>query len=100
MRGKDGDHALEAEDRAVDVRLFQDDAGVADAIARRKIVRAVDDDVVVLDQVQHVGAVHDGLVLDDLGVGVEITQALGGGLHFVLADAADPEEDLALKVGR
>ena len=38
-------------------------------------------------------------MLDDFDVGIEIAQALGGGLDLVLADAADAEQDLALEVG-
>src|SRR5262249_40681767 len=46
--------ALEAEDAAVRVRLAEQDARVIDEIPRRKIVRAVEDDVVRSKEIQRV----------------------------------------------
>ncbi len=54
--GEDAGLALESEDGAVDVGLAQQDAGVVDQIAGGEVVRAVGDDVVVLENVEGVGA--------------------------------------------
>ena len=47
MRREDAGLALEPEDRAVNVGLFEQDAGVVGEVAGGKIVRAIDDDVVL-----------------------------------------------------
>ena len=78
--------------------FFSDHAGVVHAVAGGEVVGAVDDDVVVLDQVEHVFAVDDGLVLDELEIGVEVLEPPGGGFDLGLADVFDAEEDLALEV--
>jgi len=98
VRGEDGEHSLEAEDRAVDVGLFEDDAGIVDAVAGGEVVGAVDDDVVVFDQIEDVGAVDDGFEFDDVDVGVEVLEAFGGGFYFVFADGGHAEENLALEI--
>ena len=46
--------AFEAEDAAVDVRLPQQHAGVVDEVARGEVVGAVEDDVVVAEDVERV----------------------------------------------
>src|SRR5262245_19324035 len=46
---EDRRHALELEDRAVDVGLAGEIAGVVDEVARVEVVRSVDDQVVVLN---------------------------------------------------
>ena len=100
MRREDRNHAFEAEDAAVDIGFFEDHAGVVDAVARGKIIGAVDDDVVVPDQIEHIGGIHDRFVLDDLHVGIQIAQSFCGRLHFFFADVADAEENLPLKIRR
>ena len=47
---------FEAENRAVHIRLAEQHAGIVHQIARREIVRAVDDDVVVLEKIERVFA--------------------------------------------
>ena len=54
--GKDAGLAFEAENRAVDVRLAGEHAGVVDQIARGEIVGAVDDDVEVAKDFERVVA--------------------------------------------
>ena len=80
--------------------FFAMHAGVVHAVAGGEIVGAVDDDVVVLDQVQHVFAVDDGAMLDEVEIGVEILEPPGGGFDLGLADVLDAEENLPLKVAR
>ena len=52
---------LEAEDAAVDVRLAEQGARVVDQVAGREVVGAVGDDVVVLENLERVGAGTCGL---------------------------------------
>ena len=63
---------LEAVDAAVDHRLAQLQRRVVDQVARREVVRAVDDDVVVLDDVEHVLGRQPRLVPDHLHVRVQL----------------------------
>ncbi len=56
LSGEDAGLAFEAEDRSVRVRLAQQHACVVHQIARGEVVRAVGDDVVVLQDVERVGA--------------------------------------------
>ena len=51
---KDRRLALKTEDRAIDIRLIEQDARVIDEIARRKIVRAIDDDVVIAEEIERI----------------------------------------------
>ena len=56
MRRKHAGLALKTENRAVNIRLFQQHAGVVGQVARREIVRAVHHDVVGADEVERVFA--------------------------------------------
>ena len=61
-----GDLSLEAEDRSVHIRFAEQNARVVDEIARREIVGAIDDDVVVFEEFERVAAVELHLVRFDL----------------------------------
>ena len=71
VRREDAGLAFEPENRAVDVRLLQQHAGVVGEVAGGEIVRAVHHDVVGADDVQGVLAGEAGVVKDDLDVRVE-----------------------------
>ena len=77
MRRKHRDHPFKPEDRSVHVRLLQHHAGIVHAISGGEVVGAVNDDVVGRDKVQHIAAVDDGFVLDQLDIRIEILQPLG-----------------------
>ena len=64
MRRKHAGLAFETENRAIDIRLFEQHAGVVGQIARREIIRAVHDDVVGPDDVERVFG-GDARVVDD-----------------------------------
>ncbi len=99
VRGEDGVEAFEAEDRAIDVDFFEENAGVVDEVAGGEIVGAVDDDVVGGDPLHGVFGGDAALVFDDFGVGVEGNELLLGGVEFGLSDVVGGVEDLALEVG-
>ena len=63
--------AFEAEDRAIDVRLLEQHAGVVGEVARREIVRAVHHDVVGADEVERVFAGDARVVEDDFDVRID-----------------------------
>src|SRR3972149_3083333 len=90
--------AVEEEYRTVDERLLEEDAGVVHQVARREVVGAVHDDVVLADDPQRVLRVQRLLVRDDLDVRVVGLQRLLGREHLRLADVLVLVEDLALQV--
>ena len=89
---------VEAEDRAPDVRLAQQDTGVVDEVARREVVGAVDDDVVVADDVEGVARVERHVVTDDLDVRVDAMDGGLGGLGLEPAQVGVRVDDLAVQV--
>ena len=74
--------------------------GVVQQVARREVVGAVDDHVVVADQVEHVVAVEADRVRHHVHVGVERLDRLLGRLHLRNADALVVVDHLALQVGQ
>src|SRR5438309_280230 len=95
---EDRRHALELEDRAVDVGLARQEARVVHQVARLEVVRAVDDQVVVAD---HLHDVVDGDARrqgDHVDVRVQGLQGARGRLDLRLPDVGRRVEDLPLKV--
>src|SRR5207248_10526791 len=90
--------ALEAVDGAVDQRLLEEEGGVVGEVPGREVVGAVDDQVVGLEDLERVLRVDVQAVLDDLDVGVDGLQGLGGGLRLRLANVGGAVKDLALQV--
>ena len=74
------------------------DARVIEQVARRKVVGAVDDDVVTRDDVDDVARRESRVVGDHVDVGVEHRQGLLRGVDLSFADAVDVVQDLALQV--
>ena len=95
---EDAGLALEAEDAAVGVGLAGEDAGVVDEVAGLEVVGAVGDDVVVLEDLERVGAGEHGVVLDDVEEGIEALEHDLGGVDLELADGGGGVDDLALEV--
>ena len=90
--------ALKTKDGAVDVGLAEKDASVVDEIPRGEIIRAIHDDVEVLEQLERVGAGQLCFDRFDLDVGIEIREARPGGLALGLANVAGAKRDLALEI--
>jgi hypothetical protein len=51
---EDGGLPLKAKDRAINIRLVQQNASVVDEIARGEIIGPVDDDVIFAEQVERI----------------------------------------------
>src|SRR5690606_7818452 len=81
-RGVDADLPLELADRGADVGHALSDAGVVYDVARLERVRAVDDDVVVADELPRVLLGDADGVRDDLDPGVERLEAPLSRLQF------------------
>ena len=89
---------VEAEDRAVDVRLLQQHAGVVGQVARREVVGAVDDDIVGREDRQCVGRGQPRLVQVEAHLGVDGGDAVPGRLELGPADVGGAVDDLPLQV--
>jgi hypothetical protein len=95
---EDRDLAVEAVDRAPHVRLVQQHAGVVDQVARGEVVGAVDDQVVLAEDLQHVVAVQPRLVQADVDQRVDLADGVARALGLGPADVGDAVDDLALQV--
>src|SRR5215831_8502287 len=90
--------ALEPEDRAVNIGLPQQHAGVVGQIARLKIIGAVNDDVVVLDDAERVLRSERKLVSVDLHVWIDVGQTVFRGLQLFAPDILRAVQNLSLQV--
>ena len=89
---------LEPEDGAVDVWFLQEDADVVGKVARGKIVRAVDDDVVRLGDLPRVFAGKECLVQIHLDVRIYVAQTVACRVQLLAAHVLRAVQDLALQV--
>ena len=89
---------VELVDTAVDVRLAGQHAGVVHQVPCREIVAAVDDDVVILDDLHDVVGHEAGFMEDHVAVGVQVVDRLLGGHHLGTADVGRAVDDLPLQV--
>ncbi len=90
--------ALEPEDAAVHVRLAEDDARVVHEIPRRKVVGAVDDDVVGREELERVLGRQRRVVRGDVDVRVDREQPVLRGIELRAADVRRPVQNLPLQV--
>jgi hypothetical protein len=88
----------EVEDRAVHVGQAQEHAGVVDEVAGGEVVGAVDDQVVVAEDLHDVGRVQAGVVGANRDVAVEALEHRLGRLDLRDADGLLAVQDLALQV--
>lgn len=90
--------AVEAVDRAPHVRLVQQHAGVVDQVTGGEVVRAVDDEVVLAEDLHHVLGFEPLFVKDHVDVRVDAQHAVAGGFGLGPADVRLAVDDLALQV--
>src|ERR1039458_7191286 len=98
--GEDAGVALKAKYGTVNVGLAEQNAGVVHQVAGREVVRAVGHDVVVLENLEGVGAGQHGLVFDDADGRVEGGKLFGGGVELLAANILGGVDDLALEVAQ
>src|SRR5438477_4255068 len=96
---EDGGLALELIDRAVHERLAHELGRIVDEVTDGEVVRAVDDHVVALEDLENVRREQQRLVADDLDRGVDRAEVLDGRGDLGAADVGRRMEDLALEVG-
>ena len=87
------------EDGAVHDGLVHQHAEVIDEVARREVVRAVDEDVKLLGDFHGVLGVDVFGDLDDLRVRVDLTDGVLGGVDFGAADVIVSVQELSVQVG-
>ena len=89
---------LEADNACMGERLLRHHASVIDQELRREIVGAVDNKIVILDEVEDVVAGDEGMVSNDLYIGVHRFHRLFRGLHFGLAHIGRSMDNLTLQI--
>ena len=97
-RREDRSLAVEPEDRPVHVGFPEQHASVVHKVSGRKIVGAIDDDVVILEDLKGVRAIDRMLVETDIKAGVECQKFVPGALDLGTAHVRREMDDLALKV--
>ena len=98
MRGKNRALPIEAEDRAVDIRLFQKNTDIIAQVASWKIIRAVDDDVIGFNNLAGVFRLEEGIVQIHLHIRVDFFNAVAGAVELLAAHILRSMQNLALKV--
>ena len=89
---------FKAEDRAIDIGLAEQHAGVIDEVARGEVVGAVANDVVGTNDLQRVLTGEGGLVEIHLAVGVDLQDAGLGRFDLGLANPTGAMDHLPLQV--
>ena len=92
------DHALEPEDRAVDHGDAELHRRVVHQVAGGKVAGAVEDQVVLAEDLEDVVVLEALLVQHHVDERVDLVDRLPGRLRLRLADVALPVDDLALQV--
>src|SRR5204863_7306437 len=79
---KHGQLALKAEDAAVDVGFAQNHAGIIDQITGREIVRPIDNDIVIFEDIEGIGAGQRNVVLIDHQIGIDVRELASGAFEL------------------
>ena len=98
LGAEDAGLAFEAEDGAIRIRFVQKNTGIVDQVAGLEVVCAVGDDVVVLEDLERVGAGEHSVVLHHLQVGVEALEHDLGRVDLEHPDGRRGVDDLSLEV--
>ena len=99
-RAEDRGLSFESEDRTVNVRFAEQDAGIVGEIAGGEVVGAIDHDVVLANDVERIGCREPRFVQLGPDVRIDVRDAVAGRSEFGTADVLGAMEDLALQVAR
>src|SRR5438552_3879066 len=97
-RVEDARLTLETEDARVHVRLSLERRDVVAEVARREVVRAVEEDIILAQQLVRVLRPEERLVRVDRDARVEVAEAFGRGRELRTADVLLAVEDLPVEV--
>ena len=98
MGGKDGYLAFELEDRAMDEGFIEEESGIICAEARGEIIGAVEDEVVVFDDIETVIGVEIARMLHDFDMRVHRGDARTGAFQLGCSHPVAIVEDLAMEI--
>ena len=98
VRGKNRALSVEAEDRAVDVWLLEKNTDVVAQIARGKIIRAIDHDIIRLHDLAGILRLKEGVVEIHLNIRIDFFDAVAGAVELLAADIFRSVQNLALQV--
>jgi hypothetical protein len=90
--------AFKAENRAIDIRLAEQDTDIVHEIACLEVVCPVNDNVVVLTNLQGVVGAQHGLVRVDVDMRIDVAQTVFGRLQLRAANIFRAMQDLPLQV--
>src|SRR5713226_7265410 len=90
--------SFETKDGTVDVGFAGEHTGVVDEIARRKVVGAVNNHIVVTEKLKRVRAGQTGFVSFDLDVRIDVFETIARRSYFRTAYVARAVNDLSLQV--
>ena len=96
---ENGNLAVEPQNRAVHVRLAQQHAGIVHEVASGKVIGAVNDDVVITQNLQRIRTGQLHFVSDDVDFRIQVLQTPRGHGHLRLPDIRRRIHHLALQVG-
>jgi len=100
MRREHGRLAIETKNRSVNVWLFRKNADVVRQIARRKIIGAVDHDIITGDNFERILACELAFMGFDFDVGVRVAQTVARRIQFFATDVLRPMQDLSLEIAK
>src|SRR5207245_119745 len=98
MRREHGGLSLKTKYGAVDVRFTRKNAYIIRQISRRKIIRAVHDQVVLRDQLGCVLTGETALVQFDFDLRIEVAQAVPRRFQFAAANVLCSVKNLPLQI--
>src|SRR5262245_59287812 len=98
MRRENTGLAIEAEDRAVDVRFPEEYTGIVGEVACGKVVGAIDDNVVWAQQGERILAQDASIANDNLHVAIDPLDSLARRQRLGPANIRGAVDDLALEV--
>ena len=98
MRRKHTGLPFEPENRAVNIGLFEEHAGIVGKVTSWKVIRAVHHDIKGTDNFESIAAGETGFVGDNFYLGIEPVDRVGGRLSFRATHVGRAMKDLALKI--
>jgi hypothetical protein len=98
MRRENGALPLEPRDRSINKRLFQKNADIVAKVAGRKIVRAIDDEIIRRKNPHRIRGFEADIVKFDANMRIYLAKTLAGALDLLFSDIPAAMQDLTLEV--
>src|ERR1051326_4268828 len=100
MRSEHRRLAIETKNRSVNIRLLREDADVVRQIASRKVIRAVNDDIVIGNNFERVFARETAFVRLDFDRGIYVAQSVSRRIQLFAPDVFCAVQNLALQIAK